>query len=135
MEEEEGGPKNQDAPPRGNLRLEVVPSGLAHRLDDIEHALAAPTAEVVRLVAPVARVERALEHPLIQLGGLIERVKREPVATREVHDVEIVADARAVVRWVIVAEDLEGRVLDAPDGHVGEQGEEVARSTFWFLAD
>ena len=57
------------------------------------------------------------------------------MATREVRNVQIVADARAIVRWVVVAEHLEGRVLDAPDSHVGEQGEEVAWSSFWFLAD
>ena len=57
------------------------------------------------------------------------------MATRKVHDVEIVADTGAVVCWVVVAKDLEGRVLDAADGHVGEEREEVAWSTFWFLAD
>ena len=128
--EKEGGQSN--APSRGNLRLEVVPSRLAHRVDDIKHALASPTAEVVRLVASV---ERALEHPLVQLGGLVEGVEREPVAAREVHDVQIVADAGAVVRRVVVPKHLEGRVLYASDGHVGEQREEVAGSSFWFLAD
>jgi hypothetical protein len=49
--------------------------------------------------------------------------------------VEIVADAGAVVGWVVVAEHLEGRVFHAADGHVGEEWEEVARSSFWFLAD
>lgn len=47
---------------------------------------------------------------------------------------QIVADTGAVVCWVVVAEDLEGRVFHTPDGHVGEQWEEVTRSSFWFLA-
>ena len=57
------------------------------------------------------------------------------MAAREVHDVQIVANAGAVVCGVVVTEDLEGRVFHAPDGHVSEEWEEVTRSSFWFLPD
>ena len=124
----------KNAPSRGNLGLKVVSSRLAHRLDDIVHALTSPTTEVVRLVASVTCLEGALEHAVGQLGGLIERIESEPVATCEVHDMQIVADTGAVVCWVVVAEDLEGRIFHAPDGHVGEQWEEVTRSSFWLFA-
>ena len=127
--------EKQSAPSRGNLSLEIVSSGLAHRLDDIIHALTSPTTEVVRLVASVTRFEGALEHTVRQRGRLIKRIESEPVAAREVHDMQIVAHAGAVVCWVVIAKHLEGRVFHAPDGHVSEQWEEITRSSFWFLAD
>lgn len=52
------------------------------------------------------------------------------MALRQVEDMEIIADTRAIRRGVVVAEDAQLAVFDASDGHVGQQREEVAWSTF-----
>jgi hypothetical protein len=119
----------------------------AHRLDDLQHGLPAALAEVVRLVARGAR-GRAVEEG----GGGRERVEGEEVALGEVEDVDVVPDAGAIARallderrgrdgredarrGVVIAEDLERVLLHAPNSHVGEEREEVARAASGIFAD
>ena len=83
----------------------------------LEHAVALAGAEV----------EDALARVLRHVGD------RRDVAAREVHDVDIVAHARAVRRVIVVAKDAQA--LAAADGRLRDIGHEVVRHAARVLAD
>src|SRR5215813_6359719 len=80
-------------PPRGDLDLEIDPRDALDRVDHLEHGKA----------AAVTAIERDGGAARAQIG------QRIGMRAHEVADVNIVADAGAVWRRIVGAEDLDGR--------------------------
>lgn len=91
-------------------------AGLFKGLDDIEHAVAGPGAEVHR---------KALR--LVQAGQRLE------MPERQIDNVNVVAHAGAIRRRVIVAPDLQ--LLAPADGDLGDEGHQVVRDALRVFAD
>lgn len=121
--------RNRQHSPAADDDVLVVKAGrLAHGLYNLHHAHALTLTEVVRLVARLCRA--VVEHLRLRSEG----VEREQVALGEIEDVQVVPDAGAVGRGVVVTEDLEP-ILDTAHSDLGEQRQEVARATDRVLAD
>ena len=81
---------------------------LLERLDDLKYGISVASAEVVDL-EPELRV-------------LLKLLDRLEVADSEVHDVDVVADSRAVWRRIVVAEDIElGAAADCDLRDIGQK--------------
>lgn len=105
------------SPPPHNLIWQLFPHGSTERLDHVENG------------ASLARPEVPGAH-----AGLVvaEVVEGDEVALCEVEDVDVVADGGAVVGGVVVAKDEQ--LFALPDGHLGEQREEVVRDALGVFA-
>mmetsp|Transcript_9861 Transcript_9861/g.21966 ORF Transcript_9861/g.21966 Transcript_9861/m.21966 type:complete len:281 (-) Transcript_9861:409-1251(-) len=112
------------------LEGQRVPRGLLHGRHHVQHAVASARAQVEHRVLPVPVGLRGLGRVLRVRLHVLER---GDVPLGQVHHVDIVAHACAVLRGIVFAKN--GQLFPAPDDDLVHVGHEVIGDAVGVLAD
>lgn len=122
--------RNVTGPPADDRVGELVSGNLFHSIDHVEYGHTDTLSEVVGAVLALGLC-LALGKDVVPVEGL----NSVEVASGEVLNVDVVANAGSVRGGVVVTEDLEATLAVLADGHLSEEGEKVSGLATRVLTD